>query len=83
MKQPYNRIASLMQRPAVIPTPVSVEAPPMLISDTVLPHVCPECGQGQTPKIIGKRPNGERDVRCNQCGRTYIYDPAKVRKKIR
>ncbi len=66
-------------RPANSPTPLPIEASPMLIPDTVLPHMCPCCGRGQTPTRIGKRLNGDRDVQCKLCGGKYVYTPAMVR----
>ncbi len=67
-------------RPPNTTTPLPVEAPPVMVPDTVLPHICPLCGRGQTPTRIGKRLNGDRDVQCKLCAGKYVYTPAMVRR---
>ncbi len=68
-------------RPANSPTPEVVEAPPVMVEDAILPHHCPFCGRGQTPRIMRKEPSGERHVSCKLCGKGYIYSPATIRLK--
>ncbi len=71
----------IIGRPANSPTPLPVEAPPIMLPDTILPHICPLCGRGQTPTIVRKQPNSDRYVRCNSCGKEYVYRPASTRIK--
>ena len=81
---PQNRMADPEKRgqgrpPKSEPRLPSVEAEPMVIPDTVMTCTCPRCGRGQQPKVVRRRPTGERDCTCSLCGRQFVYTPATIR----
>lgn len=56
------------------------EATPILHSGAIFPIICPLCGRGMTPKVDGKRENGDRRCRCSLCGGKFEYRPPQVRR---
>ncbi len=82
--QPPNRMAMPETRkqgrpPASQPPQPEVEAPPVMVDDAILPCKCPNCGRGMQPRVVRRRPTGERDCTCALCGQAFIYRPATVR----
>lgn len=81
---PLNRMATRRERGRPKDDdkgPPAVEAQPVLLLDSVPPLVCPKCGRGMQPKVMRKRPNGERDCACTLCAREFVYTPPRVREK--